>query len=272
MKNIKILKRTVNSVPSSQLNKTVFDYYVDNNPVDDTEVNTAFLEVLNLVLNPDEENYDLKGDWNISAVTVGGSVQLPSTFINTYTGIRYYWKINEPTLITAAQPAQLNGFTGKTYKGVYDMMLNRWNYTETTNLLEVAYAEFLDPGFPPEIVDIEVVGGTPRVLAVFDTVPPSYQPVTGSIVGTHGQDENGAFRPINFWREEIPGELLSGTPEAIYTDAITGFNFSASSVGLKIDNDGKPDPTLRPVDLTNCLSFIGLKFRNRNDGQAEVDV
>lgn len=272
MKNVKILKRLVSSVPTAQLNKTVFEYYVDNQLIDQTATHTAFIGVLNECMNPDEENYELKGQWDLTPPSVGGATSTPSTFINTYTGTRYIWTVYPPELVTAGQPAQLNGFTGRTFKAEINYMTGGFTYIETTDLYLVTHAEFLDPGYDPEIVDIEVVGGLPRVLPVYNTPTPGYAAITGSQVGTHGIDENGTYRALNFWREEVPGVTVDGEFETVYLDQTTGFSFTNKSIGLKIDESGQPHPSHTPSEICMALSFLSMRFRARNDRAGEADI
>lgn len=272
---LKITKRSQSSINTAvDFNPSVFRYFVAGIEVKLEVVKNgqkpAFFGMLDVLITPNSYNFDELGEWSVLNLELtsgtGGSADV---VVNDYTDVKYAYFPSTETQLTPLVPAKLNGFTGKTYRAQMGMM--GFEYIETTDLNLVTHAEFLDPGYPPEIVDIEVVGGEPRILPTFSTTPSGYYPVSGSQVGTHGKD-GAVFRPLSFWDRAIQGDSGTGRYKGLITDGKSGFTLDSSKIGLHFESNGEVLTSYSPLEVATFAELIKMHYSHRINSDVEVNI
>jgi hypothetical protein len=278
MRNIKILKRSIESIPKTHINKTVFEYYVDNRIVDSTSENTALIEVFNQVLTPDEENRDLKGNWTRSATVLVNGVQLPDTNINTYTGQRYVFKLGGTVIGQPATPAYLDplvDFSNGTFREVFTVVngvryVTDYAQTNDLNLITNGFDPQGETNPYPEIEDFG--NSTPATEATYFPDDDYYE-IQGNEIATHGFDDiTQTYKLLNFWNTTIPGALGEQIYSTTLNEKTTGFSVETGEFELKLTSIGEIDPTLKPSELTAKILLIAKKFKERPGSPSEIGV
>lgn len=274
MKNIKILKRSLESIPKTHINRTVFEYYVDNTIVDSTLANTALIEVLNQTLVPDEENEDLKGDWRQSTPNLVDGSQFGWT-TEVYTGIKYIFKPSGTALSLPGVPAYLDpliNFSQGTFYEALNPITNRREYYPTSNLslITIGYKAGMEPNpYRP----LSEFGVSRAAIQPVYFEGDNYYQIQNDEIATHGFDaDSQTYKPINFWG--VSDSISSGDLVwvSILTEKKTDFSISTSDVNLKLSFNGEIDSALKPSDLTAKILMIAEKFSERPDKPSKTNV
>lgn len=280
MSILRVIKRDPSTINNEvDFNPSVFRYYIDRVEVKKESVKnglkSAFCGMLDELLRPDETNYTLNGSWSFSdlktaSTVIGGT----TTTINTYKGVKYIYRQATQTLINAAMPASLNGFTGLTYKASFNPMTFSSTYTLTTDLNEITHGELIQNGQANTIVSISNLGGTPRVLASFNTTNAGYGSIQSSEQGTHGIDEFGSYRPLTFWNESVTSETTQGSDEyyATLTESNTGFTLDTKKILFALKSNGDALPRYNPIDLVTFANLIKLHYFYRHSTPVEAQI
>lgn len=236
-------------------------------------VKPAFLGMLDLLILPNSNDFEELSDWSfLNPILSTDGVGAQETIVNTYEGIKYIWKPAETITTRAAVPANLNGFTGKTYKGFYDMMTGQMVYTETSDLYEIQYAEFLNPPDEPEILDIHQVqpGAKGAIKPIYSTVAAGYVAIQGNEVGTHGKDGN-TFKPLSFWNETVVGSSATEYTGTI-VEGKSGFTLDSKKIGLNLTSLGEVLPRYTPLDLITFAKLIKMQYDYRLNSTIEENI
>lgn len=280
MSILRVIKRDPSTINNAvDFNPSVFKYYVDRIEVKKESVKNglkpAFCGMLDELLRPDETNYTLDGDWNFSAPTTASTViGGTTTTINTYEGVKYIYKQATQTLINEAVPANLNGFQGLTYKASFNPTTFTNTYTLTTDLNEITHGELIQDGQANTIVPISDLGGTPRILASFNTVDAGYGPIQPGEQGTHGIDEFGDYRPLTFWNDSVVNETTQGADEyyATLTESNTGFTLDTKKIIFALRANGDALLRYNPIDLVTFANLIKLHYFYRYSTPVEAEI
>jgi hypothetical protein len=267
---LKVMKRDRTSIAALDVNTSVFRYWVDSVEVKTDAMKngltTPFLAMLNELIRPDPENYEIDSRWSFSnpietTSTIGGNV----TIINTYDGIKYIYRDSVTTILTAAQPATVGTYTGATYKRVLDMMSSGYTYTLTTNLNEAGYG--LDGTTYKELT---FWGGTLPVAETSNFTPQGYYPVQGLETGTHGKD-GLAFKPLSFWNEVVSGSTVTEYRGTL-TENTTGFVFDTDRIRFNMTQEGDALERYNPIDLITFAELIKLQYQYRLNATATGEM
>ena len=265
---LKVMKRDRSSIAATDFNNSLFRYWIDSVEVKTDAMKnrliTPFLAMLNELIRPDPENFELDSSWSFSnpvetSSTIGGNV----TTINTYEGTKYIYRESITTILTAAQPATLGTYSGTTYKKVFSM--TGFSYETTTNLNEVTHG--LDGATYKEIT---FWGGTLPIAGTSSFTPQGYYPVQGLEIGTHGQD-GAAFRPLSFWNESFSDP---SAPEYRGTlmESISGFKFDTDRIRFNVTQTGDALERYNPIDLITFAELIKLQYQYRMDATAQGEI
>jgi hypothetical protein len=266
---LKVMKRDRNSITALDVNTSVFRYWVDSVEVKTDAMKNGlispFLAMLNELIRPDQANYEIDSSWTFSnpietVSTIGGG----SITINTYDGIKYIYRAEITTVLTAAQPATLGTYTSETYKRVFDMSTG-WAYELTTNLNEVTHG--LDGSTYREV---SFWGGTPPVPETSSFTPQGYYPVQDLEVGTHGKD-GLAFRPLSFWNEVVSGSTVTEYRGTL-TESFSGFVFDTDKIRFNMTQQGDALERYNPIDLITFAELIKLQYQYRESRTSEGEM
>lgn len=277
---LRVIKRDISAANNDvDFNPSVFKYYVDRIEVKKQSVKdglkSAFCGMLDEMLRPDETDFNTSANWSfgnrrVSAAIIGGT----TTTINTYTGVKYIYRQATQTLINAAVPANLNGFEGLTYKSSLNPMTFTTIYTLTTDLNEITHGELIQDGQANTIVPIQNLGGTPRILASFNTVNAGYYAVQPGEQGTHGVDEFNDYRPLSYWNEtyETGPTVNNNEYYGLLTENTTGFTLDSEKILLSLTDQGDALARYNPSDLAVFVSLISIQFNYRPGKPAELEL
>ena len=280
MSILRVTKRDPSTINNDvDFNPSVFRYYVDRFEVKKESVKNglkpAFCGMLDELLRPDETNYTLDGDWNFSNLTtaqavIGGT----TTTINTYAGVKYVYRQAAQTMLTDLISANLNGYTGRTFKTAFNPMTMGMMYVETTNLDEITHGELIQDGETNQFVPLENLGGTPRIGATFQTTNAGYGPIQSGEQGTHGVDEFGDYRPLTYWNETVESETTQGADEynATLAERNTGFTLDTKKILLALGSNGDVLLRYNPVDLVTFAKLIKLHYSYRYSTPVEAEI
>jgi hypothetical protein len=266
---LKVMKRDRNSITALDVNTSVFRYWIDSVEIKTDAMKNGltppFLAMLNELIRPDQENYEIDSSWSFSnpietVSTIGGG----SVTINTYDGIKYIYRAAITTVLTAAQPATLGTYAGATYKRIFDMMAG-WTYQLTTNLNEATHG--LDGSTYREL---SFWGGTAPVAETSNFTPQGYFPVQGLEIGTHGKD-GLAFRPLSFWNEVVSGSTVTEYRVTL-TENITGFVFDTDKIRFNMTQQGDALERYNPIDLITFAELIKLQYQYRESRTSEGEM
>jgi hypothetical protein len=227
---------------------------------------TPFLAMLNELIRPDSENYEIDSSWSFSnpietVSTIGGG----SVTINTYDGIKYIYRPAITTVLTAAQPATLGNYVGAVYKSVFSMATFSTNYEITTNLAEATHG--LDGSTYREL---SFWGGTAPVAETSNFTPQGYFPVQGLELGTHGKD-GLAFRPLSFWNEVVSGSTVTEYRGTL-TESFSGFVFDTDKIRFNMTQQGDALERYNPIDLITFAELIKLQYQYRESRTSEGEM
>lgn len=277
---LRVIKRDPSKINNQiDFNPSVFKYYVDRTEVKKESVKNglkpAFFGMLDSLIRPDESNFVLEGDWSVSNLTtaetiIGGT----TTIINNYQGWRYIYRDATSTMLTALIPANLNGYTGRTFKTEFNPATMGAMYIETTNLDEITHGELVQDGQDNQIVSIASIGGTPRISATFQTTNAGYSPIQSGEQGTHGQDEFQDYRPLSYWNETVETTTTTGGNEyyGTLTESNTGFVLNTKRILFSLSSSGDALERYNPIDLAMFANLIKLNYSYRNSAPVEIEM
>ena len=277
---LRVIKRDPSKINNQiDFNPSVFKYYVDRTEVKKESVKNglkpAFFGMLDSLIRPDESNFVLEGDWSVSNLTtaetiIGGT----TTIINNYQGWRYIYRDATSTMLTALIPANLNGYTGRTFKTEFNPATMGAMYIETTNLDEITHGELVQDGQDNQIVSIASIGGTPRISATFQTTNAGYGAIQSGEQGTHGIDEFNDYRPLAFWNETVTTTITLGAEEYYgkLTESHSGFTLDTNKILFATTPGGEALRRYNPTDLICFASLVKLHYEYRLGKPAEAEV
>jgi hypothetical protein len=279
MNILRVVKRSPTAVRAlADLNPSVFRYYLDTIEIQSTAVRDglkpAFLGMLDELLRPDDNNPNIDGNWSFSnpvnAQTVIGGID---TVINTYTGVKYIYRQAQQIMLTSLIPANLGGYTGRTFKSTFNPATNTAIYIETSNLDEITHGELQD-GQVDHFLPIQDLEGTPRILPTFLSVGAGYGAIQSGEQGTHGMDELGVYRPLSYWDRTISATEAAGSAEyyGILRESVSGFILNTSKIMFSTTQDGEALARYNPIDLITYAGLIKLHYTYRLNATFEGEI
>lgn len=274
MPTVKILKRDASAVNNAvDFNPSVFRYFIDTQEIKHDYVRSglksAFLGMLDSVVVNDSSLFDELSDWNFietvnAVIQSGGNV----TTINTYTGIQYIYRQAVQTIVSPAIPATLGTYTGETYR--YNSIAAMFGgplYPIETDLSIATHG--IENG---TFQTFNYWGGSAPIAAVTQTTNAGFYPVSGSEVGTHGQDGSD-FMPLAFWNESFtPPVSNTGEYTGKLIESKTGFSLDSKKIGLALSGTNEALQRYNPIDLITFVSLIKLHYSYRDSVLVETQI